>query len=109
LPDVQFRVLIAGRANAGKTSILQRVCETTQSPEIYRVTVVGGREIREQIHLDPTSERGQHNISNELVFANHTGYIFHDSRGFESGSTNELQIIQDFVRDRSQRKRLQER
>ena len=36
IPEVQFRVLIIGRANAGKTSILQRVCETTNSPIIYR-------------------------------------------------------------------------
>jgi GTPase SAR1 family protein len=35
-PDLQFRVLVIGRANAGKTSILQRVCETTESPTIYR-------------------------------------------------------------------------
>ena len=35
-PEVPFRVLIIGRANAGKTSILQRVCETTESPMIYR-------------------------------------------------------------------------
>ena len=35
-PEFQFRVLIVGRANAGKTSILQRVCETTESPIIYR-------------------------------------------------------------------------
>ena len=36
VPNVQFRVLIIGRANAGKTSILQRVCDTTESPVIYR-------------------------------------------------------------------------
>jgi hypothetical protein len=35
-PDLKFRVLIIGRANAGKTSILQRVCETTESPIVYR-------------------------------------------------------------------------
>ena len=38
VPDVKFRVLIVGRANAGKTSILQRVCETRESPKIYRVS-----------------------------------------------------------------------
>ena len=38
LPNIQFRVLVIGRANAGKTSILQRVCETTESPTIYRGT-----------------------------------------------------------------------
>jgi len=36
IPKVQFRVLIIGRANAGKTTILQRVCDTTKSPTIYR-------------------------------------------------------------------------
>ena len=36
IPKVQFRVLIIGRANAGKTTILQRVCDTTESPTIYR-------------------------------------------------------------------------
>ena len=35
IPKVQFRILIIGRANAGKTSILQRVCDTTKSPVIY--------------------------------------------------------------------------
>ena len=41
-PAIRFRVLVIGRANAGKTSILQRVCETTESPIIYR----GGEEVR---------------------------------------------------------------
>lgn len=30
----RFRILIVGRANAGKTTILQRVCNTTALPEI---------------------------------------------------------------------------
>jgi len=42
---IKFRVLIIGRANAGKTSILQRVCDTTESPVAYRI--VEGR--REQV------------------------------------------------------------
>jgi len=35
--NLKFRVLIIGRANAGKTSILQRVCDT--SPVIYSTSV----------------------------------------------------------------------
>ena len=35
IPETQFRVLIIGRANAGKPSILQRLCETTESRRIY--------------------------------------------------------------------------
>jgi hypothetical protein len=42
--DLRFRVLIIGRANAGKTSILQRVCDTTDSPEIYRLGPQGERQ-----------------------------------------------------------------
>ena len=30
-----FRVLVIGRSNAGKTTLLQRVCNTTEAPEIY--------------------------------------------------------------------------
>jgi hypothetical protein len=33
----RFRVLIIGRANAGKTTILQRVCHTTEQPKIFNV------------------------------------------------------------------------
>ena len=44
IPKIQFRVLIIGRANAGKTSILQRVCDTTESPTIYRRGLGRGEE-----------------------------------------------------------------
>ncbi|KXN83935.1 hypothetical protein AN958_00799 [Leucoagaricus sp. SymC.cos] len=104
-PDIKFRVLIIGRANAGKTSILQRVCDTTQSPEIYRR--VGWQQ--ELVQLDPTKDRGEHNITDELIFTNHDGYIFHDSRGIESGSEDELKVIQDFICKKSTEKRLRDR
>ena len=31
----RFRILVIGRSNAGKTTILQRVCNTTELPEIF--------------------------------------------------------------------------
>ena len=43
IPQIKFRVLIIGRANAGKTSILQKVCDTTESPVVYRR---GNEEVR---------------------------------------------------------------
>ena len=42
IPEIRVRVLIMGRANAGKTTILQSVCNTTESPIIYR----GNEEVR---------------------------------------------------------------
>ncbi|KAF7373751.1 Small GTP-binding protein domain [Mycena sanguinolenta] len=110
LPNLVFRVLILGRANAGKTSILQRVCETTESPEIYRRVgsrFFGRRE--EKVQLNPTSQRGHHTITDEYIFANHRGYVFHDSRGFEGGDTKQWEEVQEFIRDRSRRAKLSER
>ncbi|KAF8260846.1 hypothetical protein EI94DRAFT_1811174 [Lactarius quietus] len=101
LPDIKFRVLIIGRANAGKTSILQRVCDTTDSPVVYR----GDEEVR----LDPSMDRGEHSIEDELVLSNHDGYIFHDSCGFEAGSDQELRIVQEFIRKKSGETRLRDR
>jgi hypothetical protein len=54
-------------------------------------------------------QRGLHNIEDELVFTNHDGYVFHDSRGFESGGEDELKIVQDFVRSKSREKQLRDR
>ena len=31
----RFRILVIGRSNSGKTTLLQRVCNTTEAPEIY--------------------------------------------------------------------------
>jgi GTPase SAR1 family protein len=49
IPKVQFRVLIIGRANAGKTSILQRVCETTESPVVYQRKLGGKKKKTEEV------------------------------------------------------------
>ncbi|KAG2045564.1 hypothetical protein BDR06DRAFT_965642 [Suillus hirtellus] len=43
----RFRVLIIGRANAGKTTILQKVCNTTNEPEIYTAE---GNKVRVMIY-----------------------------------------------------------
>ncbi len=142
IPKIKFRVLIIGRANAGKTTILQRVCDTTDSPNIYRENSGGQREevrhgclvvlllssypTHTQVKLDPSTEvseqeklsvvavltlsqRGEHNINDELAFSNHTGYIFHDSRGIECGGTEELEILWRFMQHRASGNRLQSR
>ncbi|KAH9054716.1 hypothetical protein EDB87DRAFT_1568149 [Lactarius vividus] len=102
LPKIKFRVLIVGRADAGKTSILQRVCYTTNSPVVFR----GNEEVLRPTFFNP---RGENSIEDELVFSNHENYIFHDSCGFEAGSNEELAIVQEFIRRRSGQSRLQDR
>ena len=55
------------------------------------------------------TQRGEHVIDDELVFSNHTGYVFHDSRGIECGDTMEVDILQEFIRRKASERRLQSR
>ncbi|KAH9025907.1 hypothetical protein EDB84DRAFT_1611636 [Lactarius hengduanensis] len=112
VPYFRFRVLIIGRANSGKTTILQRVCDTTGSPIIYR----GERWRNERVTLDPSidsplnmNQRGEHTIDDDLTFSNNDSYVFHDSRGIESGSTEELSVLQEFIRRKCRETRLANR
>ena len=43
------------------------------------------------------------------MFASHQGYVLHDSRGFEAGGEGELKIMQEFVRQKSQEKKMEKR
>jgi hypothetical protein len=52
-------------------------------------------------------QRGLHDITNEMVFKSNPGFIFHDSRGFEAGGTNELNNVKAFITACSEYKNLQ--
>ncbi|KAI6036010.1 GTP-binding protein [Pisolithus microcarpus] len=71
----RFRVLVMGRANAGKTTILQRVCNSTDRPEIFD---------------------GWGNKVHSTL-----GFVFHDSCGFEAGSAEQFEQMKEFVVDRA--------
>jgi len=55
------------------------------------------------------AQRGYHDIENELIFRSSPGFVFHDSRGFESGSVSELETMKKFIADRATKKQLAER
>ncbi|KDQ06477.1 hypothetical protein BOTBODRAFT_247960 [Botryobasidium botryosum FD-172 SS1] len=111
----RFRVLIIGKANAGKTTILRALCGTDDEPEVYdrKGNKIGSvrtafRSIRDRATgrdssaiLSPSSMRGLHKIDDSLIFPSNRGYVFHDSRGFESGATNELELVRDFIQTRA--------
>ncbi|KIK14443.1 hypothetical protein PISMIDRAFT_687998 [Pisolithus microcarpus 441] len=94
-----------GRANAGKTTILQRVCNTTDQPEIFN----GEGEKVDAAVVQGSLTRGHHNIEDELVFQSSPGFVFHDSCGFESGSEEQFDLMKKFVRDRAKTTKLDER
>ncbi|KAG1786360.1 uncharacterized protein HD556DRAFT_1055673 [Suillus plorans] len=108
----RFRILVVGRANAGKTTILQRVCNTRDDPEIHNsagvkidlAVIEASREVccvlsrRQELTC---SQRGLHDIENEMVFRSNPGFVFHDSRGFESGGKDEFEKVKEFIAGRS--------
>src|SRR6266404_5834495 len=55
------------------------------------------------------TQRGEHDINDELVFSNHTGYVFHDSRGIECGAIEEVGILREFIRSRASARQLKSR
>jgi hypothetical protein len=134
----RFRILIIGRANAGKTTILQKVCNTTEKPVIYnskgkKVSITGevglrlmtvrlrsdqviasaalGRGTLSQLVSDvdlKLDQRGLHDITNEMVFESNPGFIFHDSRGFEAGGVAEFENVKAFIAKRAQSEELRD-
>ncbi|KAG2748413.1 hypothetical protein P692DRAFT_20833669 [Suillus brevipes Sb2] len=101
----RFRVLIIGRANAGKTTILQKVCNTTDDPEIYDTK---GEKIDDAV-VKSSIKRGNHDIQNEMVFKSSPGFLFHDSCGFEAGSEEEFENMKKFISEHAHAKKLNER
>ncbi|KAG2032350.1 hypothetical protein BDR03DRAFT_926846, partial [Suillus americanus] len=98
----RFRILVIGRANAGKTTILQRVCNTRDNPEIYN----GAGEKIDPAALNASRERGEHDIENEMVFQSNPGFVFHDSRGFEAGGESEFDKVKAFIAARSKESKI---
>ncbi|KAJ7694710.1 hypothetical protein B0H14DRAFT_3175037, partial [Mycena olivaceomarginata] len=94
---LKFRVLILGRANAGKTTILERLTGASMDEaEVWRHgRILPGQTVKGQI------DRGLHNINDEICFRPKPGFVFHDSRGVEAGSATELSTVQQFIEERS--------
>ncbi|KAF8743561.1 hypothetical protein AX14_002110 [Amanita brunnescens Koide BX004] len=91
-----FRILVIGRANAGKTTILEKVCgvEKGTKPIIYDKN---GLQLEPtEIHLIPSIDRGIHDIEHQITFQG-SNFIFHDSQGFEAGAIEELNAVWAFI------------
>jgi GTPase SAR1 family protein len=67
----RFRILIVGRANAGKTTILQAICNTTEKPRVYdghgnkvRIQVDVCRRVYAKLRdqIDPSQVKGSRGV-----------------------------------------------
>ncbi|KAF9511203.1 hypothetical protein BS47DRAFT_1395344 [Hydnum rufescens UP504] len=92
----RFRVLVLGPANAGKTTLLERLSD---SPAGAATVTRDGRRIPEVPR--GYSQRGAHRITDEITYASNPGFVFHDSGGFEAGADDEIKAVWNFIRKRS--------
>ncbi|TFK48699.1 hypothetical protein OE88DRAFT_1634323 [Heliocybe sulcata] len=100
----KFRILVVGKANSGKTTLLKKFCMSDEEPVVRDMS---GRSVSSCVIT--TTKRGLHDINHEISYPTSPGFVFHDSRGFESGGTAESKILYDFLENRSRRNKLHER
>ncbi|KAG1755937.1 GTP-binding protein [Suillus lakei] len=101
-----FRILVIGKVNSGKTTILQRVCKSMEDPDIYDSA---GRQVNDASVLAAAIDQGVHDIENQLVFPCTPGFVFHASCGFEAGGCSEFDKVKAFIARRSKNKYLNDR
>jgi len=116
-----FRILVVGRANAGKTTILENVCgvqhgtkpiirkaqeapapsKTTKTSLFHRILKRPSGSVSSSNEcLKPSIYRGEHNIEDEITYKG-SNFIFHDSCGIEAGAAEEMVTVRDFINKRS--------
>ncbi|KAG9008488.1 hypothetical protein FRB94_013212 [Tulasnella sp. JGI-2019a] len=93
----KFRILLVGRGNAGKTTILKTLCGRTETPVVRDGH---GHLVSPPDSLNPTIGRGDHDIEYEITYRTKPNFVFHDSCGLESGSGVEMRKIVDFIASR---------
>ena len=52
------------------------------------------------------TQRGEHDIDSELIFKSNPEFVFHDSRGFEAGTVDELELVKKFIIERDDKTNL---
>jgi len=101
----RFRVLIIGRRNAGKTTILEKMTgsEVGAKPEIRDKE---GRLVDDPTLVRPGLERGMSVIDYEITSPCNPWFVFHESRGIDVQEPDPYEHILKFVNDRAQQRRI---
>ncbi|KAJ7729030.1 hypothetical protein B0H16DRAFT_1382776 [Mycena metata] len=107
----RFRILVIGRRNAGKTTILKKMCDSDGSD--LQIVDANGKQVDPSI-LEPNRQRGMSDIENEITFRSNPLFVFHDSRGIEAGAEHEkdsqlrTEYLWNFLRKRSMSERIKD-
>ncbi|KAH9901759.1 hypothetical protein F4778DRAFT_737580 [Xylariomycetidae sp. FL2044] len=76
------RVLVCGRAGVGKSTLINKVFGTIVTQESF-------------------NDHGVHDVDEGFEMDSFPGLIVHDSRGFQSGTTREIELLEKFVKKRA--------
>ncbi|KAF8505972.1 hypothetical protein F5888DRAFT_1604438 [Russula emetica] len=94
----RFRVLIIGRRNAGKTTILEKMTGSDEGAKPQIRDKEGHLVVR-------ASLRGMSMIDYEITYPSSPRFVFHDSRGIEAGAESDShEYIQKFINDRAEQR-----
>ncbi|KAK5073607.1 hypothetical protein LTR64_007255 [Lithohypha guttulata] len=81
-----FRILVCGKTGVGKSTLINKVFGVEMTEESTNYT------------------QGVHDINKAFESPNHPGLLIHDSRGWQAGSDQELDLIAQFLRHRAYQK-----
>ncbi|KAI0913372.1 hypothetical protein F4823DRAFT_65600 [Ustulina deusta] len=76
------RVLVCGRAGVGKSTLINKVFGSIVTEE-------------------SSNDHGMHDVDEGFEMDTLPGLIVHDSRGFQSGATEEIELLEKFVKKRA--------
>ncbi|KAI8625009.1 hypothetical protein F5Y19DRAFT_451960 [Xylariaceae sp. FL1651] len=76
------RVLVCGRAGVGKSTLINKVFGAVVTQE-------------------SSNDHGVHDVDEGFEMDTLPGLIVHDSRGFQSGATEEIELLEKFVKKRA--------
>jgi len=85
----RFRILLLGKSGVGKSSLIN---------QIFKVPLADVSHYR----------AGNADINTEITTANNRHFVLHDSLGYESGSTDNFKVVENFIIERSKRAELSE-
>ncbi|KIK55646.1 hypothetical protein GYMLUDRAFT_1017494 [Collybiopsis luxurians FD-317 M1] len=101
----RIRILVIGRRNAGKTTLLQKVARNSVGTVIIRNKegkLVGST-------LTCSIQQSSLHTSTKFSYYSDEDYVFHDSRGVEAGFEEELNIVKEFIKNKQEKRYLSQR
>ncbi|KAE9406896.1 hypothetical protein BT96DRAFT_875217 [Gymnopus androsaceus JB14] len=95
----RIRVLVMGRRNAGKTTLLKKMTNTVFYGSLSHYGSLNHQPMTKTVYT----------LSLDVHLCSDNDYVFHDSKGMEAGSSDELVVLREFIQRKRKMKALSQR